>query len=69
MGMPEEMSVTLSVLPTRTAVVMVDVGPDACSADLAGLVDHAIHDAFVFEAVDVVEVRRPNGELLERRRR
>ncbi|MCA1842595.1 MAG: hypothetical protein LC792_05285 [Actinobacteria bacterium] len=66
---PSEMSVTLSVLPTRTAVVVLDVGADAASTTLAGLVDHAVHDAFVFDAVDVVEVRRRNGELLERRSR
>ena len=66
---PEVMSVTLSVLPTRTAVVVVDVGPGPRPADLAGLVDHAVRDAFVFDAVDVVEVRRRTGELLERRRR
>ena len=66
---PDEISVRLSVLPTRTAVVMVDVAPHACSADVAGLVDHAVRDAFAFDAVDVVEVRRRNGELLECRRR
>lgn len=67
--LPAEMSVTLSVLPTRTAVIVVDSGADAPSAALAGLVDHAVRDAFVFDAVDVVEVRRHSGELLERRRR
>jgi hypothetical protein len=66
---PDDISVTLSVLPTRTAVVMVDVGAGPGSADVAGLVDHAVRDAFVFDAVDVVEVRRRTGELLERRRR
>jgi hypothetical protein len=66
---PADTSVTLSVLPTRTAVVMLDAATDACSADVAGLVDHAVEDAFVFDAVEVVEVRRRNGELVERRRR
>ena len=66
---PAEMSVTLSVLPTRTAVVVLDVETEAPSAALTRLVEHAIRDAFVFDAVDAVEVRRRNGELLERRRR
>lgn len=64
-----EMSVTLSVLPTRTAVVVLGGGADAPSAEVATLVECAVCDAFVFDAVDVVEVRHPNGELLERRRR
>jgi Ethanolamine utilization protein EutJ (predicted chaperonin) len=64
-----EMSVRLSVLPTRTAVVVLDVGVDAPPAAVARLVEHAVRDAFVFDAVDIVEVRRGNGELLEQRRR
>jgi Ethanolamine utilization protein EutJ (predicted chaperonin) len=64
-----EMSVTLSVLPTRTAVVVLGVETVASSTALARLVEHAVRDAFVFDAVDAVEVRRRNGELLERRRR
>ncbi len=68
-GRPPEMSVTLSVLPSRTAVVMLDAGPEAQTTAVAGLVDQAVRDAFVLDAVDVVEVRRRNGELLERRSR
>jgi hypothetical protein len=63
------MSVTLSVLPTRTAMVVLDVGADAPSSALNRLVEHAVRDAFVFSAVDVVEVRLRSGELLERRSR
>jgi hypothetical protein len=66
---PPAMSVTLSVLPTRTAVVVLDVETAAPSADLAGLVEHAVRDAFRFHAVNAVEVRRRNGEVLERRLR
>jgi len=68
-SLPPEMSVTLSVLPSRTAVVMLDAGPDAPPTAVAGLVDQAVRDAFVLDAVDVVEVRRRNGELVERRSR
>jgi hypothetical protein len=64
-----EMTVTLSVLPTRTAMVVLDDGAAAPSAALSRFVEHAVRDAFVFDAVEVVEVRRRNGELLERRRR
>jgi hypothetical protein len=67
--LPSEMSVTLSVLPSRTAVVRLDVASDAPPAALASLVDQAVRDAFVLDAVDVVEVRRRDGDLLERRRR
>jgi len=67
--LPPEMSVTLSVLPSRTAVVMLDAAPDAPSTAVAGLVDQAVRDAFVLDVVDVVEVRRRNGELVERRSR
>jgi hypothetical protein len=63
------MSVRLSVLPTRTALVVLDAEPDAPSAAVAGLVEEAVRDALVIDAVDVVEVRHRNGELLERRRR
>jgi Ethanolamine utilization protein EutJ (predicted chaperonin) len=63
------MSVTLSMQSTRRAVVMVDDRPGTHAPDVAGLVEHAVRDAFVFDAVDVVEVRRRSGELLERRSR
>lgn len=66
---PAEMSVTLSVLPTRTAVIVLDGATDSGSAALAALVDQAVTDAFSFNAVDRVEVRRRNGDLLETRRR
>jgi hypothetical protein len=66
---PPEMSVTLSVLPTRMARVVLDVGPNAPSAAVSRLVEQAVRDAFVFNAVEVVEVRRRTGELLELRRR
>ena len=64
-----EPSVRLSVLPTRTALVVLDLGVDAPSAAVAKLVEHAVRDAFVFDAVDVVEVRHRNGEPLEQRHR
>lgn len=67
--LPPEISVTLSVLSTRTAVVVVDAGVDPPSAAVASLVEHAVRDAFAIGAVDVVEVRGGNGELLEQRRR
>jgi hypothetical protein len=35
----------------------------------ADLVDQAVEDAFLFDGVDGVEVRRTDGELLERRLR
>jgi hypothetical protein len=66
---PSDLSVRLSVMPDRRAVVVVDVGADAPSGALDPLVQDVIRDAFVFDAVDVVEVRRPNGELVDRRRR
>ena len=65
----DEMSVTLSVLPTRTAVVVVDVDGDVVSPGLTRLVQHAVREAFVFSAVDVVEVRRRDGGVVERRHR
>lgn len=61
--------VTLSVLPSRTAVVMLERGVDAPSAALNRLVEHAVREAFVFRSVDIVEVRKPDGQLLDRRRR
>jgi len=66
---PEEIVVTLSVLPTRTAVVMVGADADPSSAAVAPLVEHAAREALSFATVDVVEVRRRDGQLLERRRR
>ena len=66
---PSGVGVTLSVLPSRTAVVMLDLGADPASAAVAPLVEHAVRDAFVFEAVDVVEVRGRDGQLLDRRSR
>jgi hypothetical protein len=64
----DEPCVTLAVLPGRRAVVTVDVEPER-SPGTADLVDQAVHDAFTFEGVDGVEVRRADGELLERRMR
>ena len=66
---PEEVSVTLSVLPTRTAVVVVDTDADEFSAVVNCLVQHAVREAFLFDAVDVVEVRRRTGMVVDRRRR
>ena len=66
-NMPWDAAVTLSVLPTRTAVVMIDLGADASSAAVAPLVEHAVNDAFALETVDVVEVRSPDGHVLDRR--
>jgi hypothetical protein len=63
------MSVTLSVLPSRTAVVVLDADSEIPSRALDRLVNRAVRDAFVFEAVDAVEVRRRTGELLFRRHR
>jgi hypothetical protein len=65
----KEVAVTLSVVSRRTAVVVLDMGSDAASAASANLVEHAVRDAFGFHAVDVVEVRRHDGELLDRRHR
>jgi hypothetical protein len=45
---PAAMSVTLSVLPTGTAVVVLDVETEAPSAALSRLVEHAVRDAFLF---------------------
>ena len=64
----DEPGVTLAVLPGRGAVVTVDAGPEG-SPSVAYLVDQAVHDAFGFDGVDGVEVRRADGELLERRLR
>jgi hypothetical protein len=61
--------VTLSVLRCRTAVVRLDLGADPASAAVSPLVEHAVHEAFFFESVDFVEVRGPDGELLDRRSR
>lgn len=64
---PWDVGVTLSVLPPRTAVVMLDIGADPASPEVAPLVEHAVREAFMFEAVDVVEVRGSDGQLLDRR--
>ena len=64
----DEPGVTLSVLPGPRAVVTVDTEP-AWSPSAVHLVDEAVRDAFMFDGVDGVEVRRSNGELLELRRR
>ena len=66
---PSDVGVTLSVLRCRTAVVRLDLGADPASAAIAPLVEHAVREAFAFEAVDVVEVRGPDGQLLDRRSR
>jgi len=68
-GQPgEEPAVTLSVLPGRRAVVTLDANGDR-SSETAQLVNHAAREAFTLNGIDVVEVRRANGELLERRLR
>jgi len=64
----DEPCITLAVLPERRAVVTVDVDPEH-SPGAAHLVDQAIKDAFMFDGVDGVDVRRADGELLERRLR
>ncbi len=64
----DEPCVTLAVLPERRAVVTVDVNPEH-SPGVAHLVDQAVKDAFTFDDVDGVEVRKADGELLERRLR
>ena len=64
----EEPAVTLSVLPGRRAVVTLDAKGDR-SSGTAHLVDHAARHAFTLDGIDVVEVRRADGELLERRLR
>jgi len=48
--------------------VTVDVNPEH-SPGVAHLVDQAVKDAFTFDDVDGVEVRKADGELLERRLR
>ena len=65
--LPTEVGVTLSVLPSRTAVVMLDLGADASSAAVAPLVEQAVSEALAFKSVDVVEVRARDGQLLDRR--
>jgi hypothetical protein len=59
--------VTLSVLPSRTAVVTLEPGADAYSAPVASLVEHAVNEAFAIETVNAVEVRSSDGQLLDRR--
>jgi len=65
----EAVAVRLSVVAAGTAVVVLDGGRHAASGAGARLVERAVRDAFVLEAVDVVEVRRPDGALLDRRHR
>jgi hypothetical protein len=48
--------------------VTIDAQPER-SPGAAHLVDQAVQDAFTFDGVDGVEVRRADGELLERRQR
>jgi hypothetical protein len=62
----DEPRVTLAVLPGRRAVVTVDAEPEPASG-VADLVDEAVREALTFDGVDRVEVRRADGELLERR--
>jgi len=64
----QEATVTLAVLPGRRAVVTVDAKGDL-AADTADLMDHAVRHAFTLNGIDSVEVRRADGELLERRLR
>jgi hypothetical protein len=64
----DEPGVTLAVLPGRRAVVTIDAEPERASG-VADLVDQAVRDAFTFDSVDGVEVRRADGELLEWRLR
>ena len=64
----KEPGVTLSVLPGRRAVVTLDAERGR-SSGAAHLVDQAVRDAFTLDGVDGVEVRRADGELLERRLR
>ena len=64
----KEPGVTLSVLPGRRAVVTLDAERDRSSA-AAHLVDQAVRDAFTLDGIGSVEVRRADGELLERRLR
>jgi len=64
----QEPTVTLSVLPGRSAVVTVDANGER-PAGTAYLVDQAVCHAFTLDGIDVVEVRQPDGELLERRLR
>lgn len=64
-----DVAVTLSVLPTRIALVAIDLDGAEFPPTLNRLVEHAVREAFVFSAVDVVEVRRRDGSLIERRHR
>lgn len=57
------------MLRCRTAVVRLDLGADPASAAVSPLVEHAVHEAFRFETVDFVEVRGPDGQLLDGRSR
>ena len=66
---PTDLGVTLSVLPSRTAVITLELGGDPCSAAVASLVEHAVKEAFAFETVDALEVRDRDGHLLDRRSR
>ena len=62
-------SVVLSVRPDRTAVVTLGVNSDASSAAVAQLVDAAVRHALTLANVDHIEIRRSNGNLVDRRRR
>jgi nicotinamidase-related amidase len=61
----------LSVLPDRTALVVLDVqnDNDAPSDDIAAMVELAVGDAFAFAAVELVEVRGCDGGVVDRRYR
>lgn len=60
--------VTLAVVSGGTAIVTVGTEAER-SPGAAQLVDEAVQDALAFHGVDSVEVRRADGELLERRLR
>ncbi len=63
---PPAPGVLLSVLPDRTALVTVDVTCDPSSPAVAELVNEAVRHAFTLARVNNVEVRRSDGELLDR---
>jgi len=61
--LPSEVGVTLSVLPGGTAVITVELGADA------PLVEHAVNEALAYDSIDIVEIRSPDGQLIDRRGR
>jgi hypothetical protein len=63
----EEPGVTLAMLPGRRAVVTLQAEGGRVSP--ADLVDLAVREAFRFDGVGAVEVRRADGALIERRLR